>query len=173
VPTRVFRGALALAFAAHIGVVVGSQMPRDSAIRIFFDRTVSRYMRITGLWQGWDMFDSAPNYHAYRAELMARMPDGEVRGFPPILPELRPQTRYVRESTYFLRTLDGAYGLYLTGYGKSACRAVLAHTGSLPAAVFVRQHVQRLRTLADIRSNGVIATSQTLDGREVPCEEAK
>lgn len=166
---RSLRGALTVLFIAHAVLVIGTQMPKDSVLRASFERIGASYMKATGNWQGWDMFDSAPNYHAYRVELMAKMPDGEIVGFPPVLPGLREQDDYVRSSTYFLRAIDGAYALYFHAYARNACNEVEARTGKRPQSVFMRQHVERIRAIHDVRADGVVSTRQIIDGKPGTC----
>jgi len=166
---RSLRGALTLLLVAHAMLVAGTQMPKGSVIQSWFDRVATKYMRVTGNWQGWDMFDSAPNYHAFRVELVAKMPGGSTQTFGPLVPGLTEQTRYVRESTFFLRSIDGAYNLYFNGYAQHACAAIHERTGTMPESVFVRQHLERTRAPADVRNDGVIATKQVTDSRSVAC----
>ncbi len=166
---RQLRGALTLLFITHALFVLGTQLPKDSVLQRGFERVASRYMKASGNWQGWDMFDSAPNFHAYRVELVAKMPGGSEQTFGPILPDLSEQTTYVRESTLFLRIIDGSYQLYAPGYAKNACAAVRGRVGTTPESVMLRQRIERTRALNDVRADGVIGTKSTTDGKTYPC----
>lgn len=88
---RIWRKLATLGFLGHALAVGASQVPADSALGAWVLPKVAPYLALTGNWQSWDMFDTAPRYHAYRVELVAVMPNGETRTFPPMLPDLTPQ----------------------------------------------------------------------------------
>jgi len=163
------RVVLATAFILHAMAVLSPHIPSESALRAPLSRPFGRYMLLSGNWQSWDMFDSAPGYHAYDVDLVASMPDGGERVLGPRLPGLLRLDGFVRDNSYFLRVIDGAYSVYLSSYGKHACEAVRRETGILPVSVKLRQRIESLRSLADIRKDGVIGDKKTSESRVLPC----
>jgi hypothetical protein len=171
-PMTIRRSALTLAVLAHALAVAASQVPRESALGAALQPLVSTYLTVTGTWQSWDMFDAAPRYHAYRVELVAVMPDGSARTFPPMLPELASDATQVRDRTFFIRTISGSMQSYYAGYAQGACDAVERLTGTRPASVRSRQFVEVLRPLEQIRTSGAIADERVADSSAVMCLDA-
>lgn len=169
IPSPNVRMALVTLFVLHMLAVLSPHVPAESALRGPFQRPFGRYMIASGNWQSWDMFDSAPGYHSYDVDLVAAMPDGGERVFGPRLPGLLPLVGFVRDNSYFLRVIDGSYALYLAPYGQAACVAVRAATGATPISVRLRQRIESLRSLHDIRKDGVIGEKKVVESRVMPC----
>ena len=170
---RLGRGLFTTGVIAHALAVAASQVPQESALGAAVRGFVSPYLAVTGTWQSWDMFDAAPRYHGYRVELIALMPDGTTRPFPPLLPNLAAETTQVRDRTFFIRTVGGSFQQYFAGYAHGACDAVHRVTGVRPDSVRVRQYIEVLRSLEQVRATGVIADERTTDSSTVTCLKAE
>lgn len=168
-PSPNLRMVLATVFILHMLAVLSPHVPNDSALRAPFARPFGKYLIASGNWQSWDMFDSAPGYHAYDVDLVAHFPDGSEREYGPRLPGLLRLTGFVRDNTFFLRVIDGSYALYLAPYGRAACEAVRRESGAMPESVKLRQRIESLRSIADVRRDGVIGEKKTQESRVLAC----
>jgi hypothetical protein len=120
------------------------------------------YDELTGLWQTWDMFTTIPYFHGYALDLVVTEPDGRIETAGALLPGLRTfDAHVVRTETLFMRYLyDPEYAPYLHAYVARACGELHARMGHGGQKLIVRESIQRMRWLNQIREDGVIANPE-------------
>jgi hypothetical protein len=148
-------------FLWHMLAIASQQIPRASALAPA-SKPFVHYQEATGIWQGWDMFTTIPYYHSYALDVIATEPDARMERFDHV----------VRTETAFSRILyEPDYQAYLDGYYVKMCAALRARLGHGGQKIVVRESVERLRYLDQIRADGVIAKHEEHNSPTFTCPE--
>jgi len=170
--TTALKASACVLFVGHMVATCVQAIPDTSALRPV-SLPFRHYEEITGLWQTWDMFTTIPYYHDYRIDLQVTDTDGHVERHGVLLPGLRKfDLRAVRTETLFTRYLyDPDFGPYVHGYIDKACAELRARKGHGGQKIVLHESCQRMRWLAQIREDGVIANPEEHSSQEFACRD--
>lgn len=158
-------GVATVACTYHcVAITLCGLMPSESALTGSLLPGFRDYLNVTGNWNNWAMFTSAPNYHSFDAQLVAQMGSGEERTFGAMLPGLLPYDQELRSSKLMIGfEMPGTGPHYLMGYLGQARQAIAARTGEKPKSVWLNYSVQITNPLQKIRNGGAIARATEYD----------
>lgn len=170
-PRLVFpaRAAACVLFVGHMAATCAPQVPTQSALAPL-SRPFVHYLELTGIWQSWDMFTTIPYYHGYDVKLEVVEADGGKSSMGVRLPLFRKYDGSLRTETFFTRILDEPdFGAHLEGYGERVCAALRAQRGHGGQSLVLRESVERLRFLNEIRESGSISIHED-HTKTIPCQ---
>jgi hypothetical protein len=164
-----FKALACLVFAGHMATTCAQQIPPQSALYPLVP-PLAHYLESTGSWQSWNMFTTAPYFHAYRVDLDVTETDGTKARRGVMLPGLEAFDHTLRAETFFVSVLeDPSFGAYLDGYIAGACSNLRAETGHGGQTLVLLESIDRLRRIEDIRANGVIANHEEHPSKSFSC----
>jgi hypothetical protein len=158
-------------FVWHMMAIGAQQIPQGSALAPV-SKLFVRYEEATGIWQGWDMFTTIPYYHSYMLDVIASEPDGRLERVGIGLPGFTAFGHVVRTETAFSRILyEPDFRSYLDAYYVKMCSALKTRLGHGGQKIVVRETVERMRFLDQIRADGVIANREEHNSPSFTCPE--
>ena len=164
-----FKALACLLFAGHMAVTCAQQIPPQSALYPLVP-PLAHYLESTGSWQSWDMFTTAPYFHAYDVDLDVTETDGTKARRGVMLPGLEAYDHTIRAESFFVSVLDvPGFSAYLDGYMAAVCSSLRAEAGHGGQTLLLVQSVERLRRIGDIRANGVISNPEERPWKSVSC----
>jgi hypothetical protein len=164
-----FQALACLLFAGHMATTCGQQIPPQSALYPAMP-ALSHYLESTGSWQSWNMFTTAPYFHAYRVDLDVTETNGTKARRGVMLPGFEPFDHTIRAESFFVSVLeDPTFVAYLDGYVAAACSSLRAEAGHGGQALVLVESIERLHRLGDIRANGVIANPEEHPSKRFTC----
>lgn len=171
-PARAVNAGKALAcvvFVGHMTATCAQQIPTQSALYPVVP-PLAHYLELTGIWQSWNMFTTAPYFHSYRVDLEVTDADGAKTTRGVMLPGLKPFDYTLRAESFFSCVLDERdCSAYLEGYVAGVCLRLRAETGHGGQTLALKESLERLRRIPDIRENGVIANPEEHTSKSFPC----
>jgi hypothetical protein len=171
-PARAVTALKALAcvlFAGHMAATCVQHIPPQSALYRAAP-PFTRYLEVTGVWQSWNMFTTAPYFHSYDVALEVTHTDGtkETRGV--MLPGLERYDGTLRAESFFLCAInDRDCGNYLDGYLTAVCSTLHAESGRGGQTLRMKESIERLRRIPDILDGGVIANHEEHPSKSFVC----
>lgn len=167
-----FRKLAALFFCYHVLAIAAVNFPEGNVLHDLLLRPFAKYLELTGQLQAWDMFDSKPDDQ--RFEVAAFVVDSANRETTvgPIVPGLKPFTPSLKLTTFFYRVHPGSpwSDPFWRRYTQRLCRAVRLARGPEPVVLWVDFVSHRLRTLEQIRADGVLSEKTVATRGPVPCD---
>jgi hypothetical protein len=171
-PPRAVTALKALAcvlFAGHMAATCAQQIPPRSALADLVP-PIGRYLQLTGTWQSWNMFTTAPYFHSYRVDLEVTEADGTKVKRGVMLPGLKDFDETLRAESFFTCALDdGEYAAYLDGYFSAVCSNLRAESGRGGQTLVLTESLERLRLIQDIRKNGIISNHEERPSKSFVC----
>ncbi len=118
------------------------------------------------------MFSTIPWFHKLDATLLVLDETGATSEHPPVLPGLKPAPDSLRFAAAWVRLAgpSGTAHQHGRNYFQNACSAAQATLGRRVRSVKLRLEAQRLRSLSQIRRDGVIAKPETHTSRPYTCK---
>jgi hypothetical protein len=116
------------------------------------------------------MFTTAPYFHSYRVDLEVTDANGTKTTRGVMLPGLEPFDHTLRAESFFSCVLEERdCSAYLDGYVASVCSGLRAETGHGGQRLVLKESLERLRRIPDIRESGVIANPEEHTSKSFPC----
>lgn len=158
-------------FVYHMLAVTVANLNTSTRLRDVPHRWFRPYTTFFVQWQEWDMFTTIPYYAAITPTLVATNADNSVAEYGPWLPGLAPIPDSLRITSMFARTMwsRSTFGDAIARWEQAACKAVLAHTNTLPKTVHVKLDTQRLNPLQAVRTSKQIAHPERFSTKPTVC----
>ena len=164
-----FKALACVLFAGHMAATCAQQIPPQSALYAVVP-PLAHYLELTGTWQSWNMFTTAPYFHSYNVDLEVTEADGAKMKRGVMLPGLERFDQTLRAESFFSEVLeDRAFVLYFDPYMETACSNLRAEEGHGGQTLVLVESLERLRRIGDIRANGVIATPEQRPSKSFTC----
>lgn len=175
-PARVLKGlaqgCLCALLLYHLLATTVYNLPKTTSLGDGLHRLTEPYAKFFGLWQEWDMFSTIPWFHELDATLLVVDEAGAASEHPPVLPGLTPAPNNLRFTAAWIRLAGPSGTSHQHGqrYFQNACHAAEAALGRRVRSVQLRLEAQRLRSLSQIRRDGIIAKPETHTSRRYTCK---
>jgi hypothetical protein len=167
----VLKACACVLFAGHMAATCTQQIPPGSALTPLA-RPFAHYEELTGIWQSWNMFTTAPYFHGYRVDLDVTGPGGKRSTAGVMVPGLLPYDGTLRAESMLTCVLgDASCFRYLPGYVQQVCRELRARDGRGGHKLVFHESYERLRLLPDIRATGVISNHEDHRSKSFDCED--
>ncbi len=164
-----FKALACVLFVGHMAATCAQQIPPRSALAELVP-PLGHYLQLTGTWQSWNMFTTAPYFHAYRVDLDVTQADGTKVKRGAVLPGLKPFDPTLRSESFFTCALDDPdFAPYLDGYFAAVCSALRAESGRGRQTIMLTESLERLRLIPDIRKNGIISNHEERPSKSFTC----
>ncbi len=161
----------ALFFCYHVLAIAAANFPDGNVLRDVVMAPFDNYLTLTGQLQSWDMFDSKPSDEKFEVTAFVVDEKQHETKVGPIVPGLGDYSPRLVLSSFFYRlhpAADEPEKFWIT-YTTRLCRAVQGSMGLSHKTLWVDFISYRLRTLDEIRANGVLSKKSVVTRGPVAC----